>query len=47
MADQATIRDCAFYLIMALDKSSSAQDVMDGFEEALDDYEAFILEQRQ
>ena len=46
MADLATIKDCAYYLIMALDQSSSAQDVLEGFEQALDDYECFIVQPR-
>ena len=46
MADLRTIKDCAFYLIMALDKTSSAQDVLEGFEQALDDYECFIVQPR-
>ena len=46
MADLRTIKDCAYYLIMALDKSSSAQDVLEGFEQALDDYELFIVQPR-
>ena len=46
MADLATIKDCAYYLIMALDKTSSAQDVLEGFEQALDDYECFIVQPR-
>jgi hypothetical protein len=46
MADLQTIKDCAYYLIMALDKSSSAQDVLEGFEQALDDYECFIVQPR-
>jgi len=46
MADLRTIKDCAYYLIMALDKTSSAQDVLEGFEQALDDYECFIVQPR-
>ena len=46
MADLATIKDCAYYLIMALDKTSSPQDVLEGFEQALDDYECFIVQPR-
>ena len=46
MADLRTIKDCGYYLIMALDKTSSAQDVLEGFEQALDDYECFIVQPR-
>ena len=46
MADLTTIKDCAYYLIMALDKTSSPQDVLEGFEQALDDYECFIVQPR-
>lgn len=42
MVDLTVIKDLAFNLIMALDKHSSPQDVVEGFEEALDDYEALI-----
>jgi hypothetical protein len=42
MVDLAVIKDLALNLIMALDKHSSPQDVIEGFEDALDEYEALI-----
>lgn len=42
MADVALIKDLAANLIMALDKYSSPNDIIEGFEDALDEYEALI-----
>lgn len=42
MADVALIKDLAANLIMALDKHSSPNDIIEGFEDALDEYEALI-----
>jgi hypothetical protein len=42
MADLALIRDLAMNLIMALDKHASPNDIIEGFEEALDGYEGLI-----
>mgnify|MGYP006286515795 CR=1 FL=1 len=42
MVDLAVIKDLAFNLIMALDKHSSPQDVIEGFEDALDEYENLL-----
>jgi len=42
MVDLAVIKDLAFNLIMALDKHCSPNDVVEGFEDALDEYEDLI-----
>ena len=42
MADVNLIKDLAANLIMALDKHSSPNDIIEGIEDALDDYEALI-----
>jgi len=42
MVDVTVIKDLAFNLVMALDKHSSPQDVIEGFEDALDEYEQLI-----
>ena len=42
MADLTLIRDLASALILALDKSSSPNDIIEGFEDALDVYEQLI-----
>jgi hypothetical protein len=42
MADLELIKDLATNLIMALDKHSSPNDIVEGFEEALDSYEELI-----
>lgn len=42
MADVNLIKDLAANLIMALDKHTSPNDIIEGFEEALDDYEELI-----
>jgi len=42
MADIALIKDLAMNLIMALDKHSSSNDIIEGFEDALDGYEELI-----
>jgi hypothetical protein len=42
MADLALIKDLAMNLIMALDKHSSSNDIIEGFEDALDGYEELI-----
>lgn len=42
MADVALIKDLAANLIMALDKYSSPNDIIEGFEDALDEYEELI-----
>ena len=42
MADVNLIKDLAANLIMALDKHSSPNDIIEGFEDALDDYEELI-----
>jgi len=42
MVDIELIKDLATNLIMALDKHSSPNDIVDGFEEALDSYEELI-----
>ena len=43
MADVKLIKDLAANLIMALDKHSTPNDIIEGFEEALDEYEEFVL----
>jgi hypothetical protein len=47
MADVTLIKDLAANLIMALDKYSSPNDIIDGFEEALDAYEALVNQYHQ
>lgn len=42
MADVTLIKDLAVNLIMALDKHSSPNDIIEGFEDALDGYEELI-----
>ena len=42
MADVELIKDLATNLIMALDKHSSPNDIVEGFEDALDGYEELI-----
>jgi hypothetical protein len=42
MADRDLIKDLAMNLIMALDKYSHPNDIIEGFEEALDGYEELI-----
>jgi hypothetical protein len=42
MADLKLIKDLATSFIMALDKHSSSQDIIEAIEEALDDYEFLI-----
>ena len=42
MADVELIKDLATNLIMALDKHSSPNDIVEGFEDALDSYEELI-----
>jgi hypothetical protein len=42
MADLDLIKDLAMNLIMALDKHSSPNDIIEGFEDALDAYEDLI-----
>jgi hypothetical protein len=42
MADVKLIHDLASNLIMALDKYSSPNDIIEGFEDALDEYEELI-----
>jgi hypothetical protein len=43
MADVDLIKDLASNLIMALDKHSSSNDIIEGFENALDDYEELVV----
>ena len=42
MADIDLIKDLAMNLIMALDKYTSPNDIIKGFEDALDGYEELI-----
>jgi hypothetical protein len=42
MADVNLIKDLAANLIMALDKHSNPNDIIEGFEDALDAYEELI-----
>ena len=44
MVDLKLIKDLAASLIMALDKHSSPNDIIEGFEDALDEYEELIKE---
>lgn len=47
MVDLDTIKDLAIGLIMALDKNASPNDIIEGFEEALDSYEELINQYHQ
>ena len=47
MADVTLIKDVAMNLIMALDKHASPNDVIEGFEDALDAYEELINQYHQ
>jgi len=47
MADVNLIKDLAANLIMALDKYSSPNDIIEGFEDALDAYEQITLKYHQ
>lgn len=47
MADVTLIKDLAMNLIMALDKYTSANDIIEGFEDALDAYEELIQQHHQ
>lgn len=47
MADVTLIKDLASNLIMALDKHSSPNDIIEGFEDALDAYEELINQYHQ
>ena len=42
MADVTLIKDLAMGLILALDKTASPNDIVEGFEDALDAYEQLI-----
>jgi hypothetical protein len=42
MVDLELIKDLAMNLIMALDKHASPNDIIEGFEDALDGYEELI-----
>jgi hypothetical protein len=42
MADVNLIKDLAMGLIVALDKTASPNDIVEGFEDALDAYEQLI-----
>jgi hypothetical protein len=42
MADLTLIKELASSLITALDKHSSPNDIIEGFEDALDEYETLI-----
>jgi len=42
MVDVTIIKDLATNLIMALDKHASPNDIIEGFEDALDEYEVLI-----
>jgi hypothetical protein len=42
MADLTLIKELASSLILALDKHSSPNDIIEGFEDALDEYEELI-----
>lgn len=42
MVDVEVIKDVATNMIMALDKHCSPNDIIEGFEDALDDYEELI-----
>lgn len=47
MADVKLIKDLASNLIMALDKHASPNDIIEGFEDALDVYEELINQYHQ
>ena len=47
MADVNLIKDLAANLIMALDKYSSPNDIIEGFEDALDAYEELVTQYHQ
>lgn len=47
MVDLNTIKDLAVGLIMALDKNASPNDIIEGFEQALDSYEELINQYHQ
>ena len=47
MADVNLIKDLASNLILALDKYSSPNDIIEGFEDALDSYEELINQYHQ
>ena len=47
MADLTLIKDLAMNLLMALDKHASPNDVIEGFEDALDAYEDLINQYHQ
>ena len=47
MVDLKLIKDLAANLIMALDKHSSPNDIIEGFEDALDAYEELICTYHQ
>jgi len=47
MADVNLIKDLAINLIMALDKYSSPDDIIEGFEEALDCYDELTNQYHQ
>jgi hypothetical protein len=47
MADVTLIQDLAANLIMALDKHSSPNDIIEGFENALDAYEELVNQYHQ
>jgi hypothetical protein len=47
MADVNLIKDLAASLIMALDKHASPNDIIEGFEDALDSYEELINQYHQ
>ena len=42
MADVKLIKDLAVTLIMTLDKHSSPNDIIEGFDEALEEYETLL-----
>jgi hypothetical protein len=42
MADVKLIKDLAITLIMTLDKHSSPNDIIEGFDEALEEYETLL-----
>ena len=42
MVDVEIVKSIATNLIMALDKHTSPNDIIEGFEEALDEYESLI-----
>jgi hypothetical protein len=42
MADVKLIKDLALALIMSLDKHSSPNDIIEGFDDALEEYETLL-----